>query len=147
MMLTSRPGPSFRRPRSAADMTRDAVMAATPIQLLNMLFRRLMEDLDRAKKAQKTGAWEQAHHQLSHAQEIIAQLSATLDTDSWDGGKNLMGIYSSCSVALTNANLGRDVSQTIKVIEVLAPVEQAWVEAGGIQARSNTKPAGVNHFA
>lgn len=146
-MLTSRPGPSFRRPRSASDMTRDAVMSATPVQLLNMLFRRLMEDLDRAKSAQETGAWEQAHHQLSHAQEILGQLSATLDTESWDGGRNLLGIYSSCSVALTNANVNRDITQTIKVIGVLSPIEQAWVEAGGLEARRATSPVGVSRIA
>ena len=83
------------QPRTVTDQrraqyTNEAVLSATPAQLVTMLYDRLLLDLHRAEAAQTGSDWEAAREQLLHAQAIVGELSSTLRIDAWDGGEGLL---------------------------------------------------------
>lgn len=122
--------------------TRDAVLSASPARLLTMLYDRLLLDLRRAEVAQESADWQAASDNLLHAQDIIAELSATLKPGVWDGAEGLRGIYEYVRVALVNANIHRDPERTREAIALLEPLQQSWHAAAGIVAEEDS--AGVD---
>ena len=99
--------------------TRDAVLSASPARLLTMLYDRLLLDLRRAEAAQESADWQAASDNLLHAQDIIAELTATLRPGVWDGADGLRAIYEYVRVALVNANIHRDPERTREAITLL----------------------------
>ncbi|MFZ7087937.1 flagellar export chaperone FliS [Curtobacterium sp. RRHDQ10] len=112
-----------------AQYNAEAVLSATPAQLVTMLYDRLMLDLHRAVAAQETADWAAARDQLMHAQAIVGELSSTLRIDLWDGGEGLLAIYNYASTSLVTANVHRDVNATRDTIRILEPLRAAWHEA------------------
>jgi flagellar protein FliS len=110
---------------------RDAILSATPVRLLTMLYDRLLLDLNRADTAQVSQDWPVASENLIHAQAIIAELTSSLKVDAWDGGQGLLGLYTYVSNALVAANVRRDVERTRECIALLEPLRTAWYEAAG----------------
>jgi flagellar secretion chaperone FliS len=122
------------KPASVTDQRRaqygaDAVLSATPAQLVTMLYDRLMLDLHRAVAAQETSDWTAAREQLLHAQAIVGELSSTLRIDVWDGGEGLLAIYNYAATSLIQANVHHDVGATKQTITLLEPLRRAWHEA------------------
>ncbi len=58
-----------------------------------MLYDRALLDLARAEDAQTAGDWGAASSHLTHAQDVIAELSSSLDLEVWPGAKDLLAIY------------------------------------------------------
>jgi flagellar secretion chaperone FliS len=110
---------------------REAILSATPIRLLTMLYDRLLLDLNRAEAAQDSQDWQVASENLLHAQAIVAELTSSLNADAWDGGQGLLGLYLYVSNALIAANVRRDVARTRESIALLEPLRTAWYEAAG----------------
>jgi flagellar protein FliS len=128
-------GPSAAQLASAqakrAQLNRDAVLSATPVRLLTMLYDRLMLDLARAEAAQDGQNWQIASENLLHAQAIVDELTTSLNVSAWDGADGLLAIYAYVSNALIGANIHRDVARTRESIVLLEPLRQAWHEAAG----------------
>lgn len=128
--------------RQRDQLRRDAILSATPAQLVTMLYDRLLLDLRRAENAQAAANWSMASENLLHAQAIIAELTASLDTKAWDGADNLLGIYNYASSALVSANMHRSVDRTREAIRLLEPLQQTWHEAAAmIPAQNQAQPA------
>ena len=136
-------GPSAVVQKQRAQYTQDAVLSATPVQLVTMLYDRLLLDLSRAEAAQVGSDWPTASEQLLHAQAIIAELSSSLKIDVWDGGEGLLALYTYTSTALVNANVHRDVALTREVIGLLEPLRQTWHEAAASLQASGSGALGV----
>ncbi|AMM31405.1 flagellar protein FliS [Sinomonas atrocyanea] len=128
--------------RSAAfarqQYTRDAVLSASPARLLTMLYDRLLLDLRRAELAQGSTDWQAASDHLLHAQDIIAELTATLRPGVWDGADGLRAIYEYVRVALVNANIHRDPARTREAIALLEPLQRSWHAAAGVVAEEDS---------
>jgi len=127
------------QPRTVTDQrraqyTNEAVLSATPAQLVTMLYDRLLLDLHRAEAAQVAADWEAAREQLLHAQAIVGELSSTLRIDVWDGGEGLLAVYNYASTSLITANVHRDVQATRDCIRILEPLRQSWHEAAARDA-------------
>lgn len=120
---------------------RETIMSASPARLLVMLFDRLMLDLARAEEAQTTESWDVAGTNLLHAQDIIGELSGSLDLDAWDGAENLLGIYNYAGTAMMNANIHRNVELTRECIALLEPLRQTWHEAASASIQAT--PGGI----
>jgi flagellar protein FliS len=135
-------GVSLRR----AQYNRDVVLAATPTHLLTMLYDRLLLDLNRAETAQENEDWETSSENLLHAQDIVAELTSSLDRDAWDGADGLLGVYNFAARALIYANAHRDIASTRLCITLLEPLRQTWHEAAAalptVQTEQRT-PMGV----
>ena len=108
---------------------REAVLSATPVRLLTMLYDRLLVDLGRAEAAQLGSQWQIASDNLLHAQAIVAELTSTLRVDLWDGAADLQALYSYTRTAMVNANVHRDVNLTRECVTLLEPLREAWHEA------------------
>jgi len=108
---------------------RDAILSATPVRLLTMLYDRLLLDLGRAEAAQLVEHWPVASENLLHAQAILSELSGSLKVETWDGGEGLLAVYSYVSNALVRGNIHRDVERTRESIALLEPLRQSWHEA------------------
>ncbi|GAA4662926.1 flagellar export chaperone FliS [Arthrobacter cryoconiti] len=129
--------------RALNAFAREAVLSASPARLLVMLFDRLMLDMGRAEAAQTAEQWDVARENLMHAQEIIGELSGSLDLDAWDGAAGLLGIYSYAGTALMNANIYRNVELTRECIGLLEPLRQSWHDAAAAPAiHSGVSPRG-----
>ncbi|AMB60409.1 flagellar export chaperone FliS [Microterricola viridarii] len=116
----------------AAQLNRDAVLSATPVRLLTMLYDRLLLDLNRAEQAQSVENWGVASEQLQHAQAILAELSGSLKLDVWDGADGLLALYTYVTNALVMANIHRDIARTRESIALLEPLRLAWHDAAAI---------------
>lgn len=108
---------------------RNAVLSATPTQIVTMLYDRLVLDLKRAEVAQESEDWLAARVQLLHAQDIINELSSSLDLDAWDGAPGLFAIYIYVRNTLVRANTNRDIECTRESIALIEPLRQSWHEA------------------
>ncbi|MGA7204718.1 MAG: flagellar export chaperone FliS [Specibacter sp.] len=113
---------------------REAILSASPARLLTMLYDRLLVDLSRAESAQLAEDWATAHEYLLHAQDILTELSGSLQPELWSGADALLGIYTYAGATLMNANIHRNVAQTRECIELLEPLRATWHEAAGVPA-------------
>lgn len=107
----------------------DGVGTATPQQLLVMLYDRLALDLERGHDALVAGDRQAAHGQLMHAQEIVAELSSSLDVDAWEGGPRLAAIYAWLLTELVGANVKGDVRRVSDCRRIVEPLRDAWRQA------------------
>jgi len=108
---------------------RNAILTASPAQLLTMLYDRLLLDLGRAEAAQQAAQWQTASEQLLHAQAIVTELIGSLRVEEWAGAEQLLALYQYVLAALVNANVHRDAAQVRECIDLLEPLRQAWHEA------------------
>ena len=109
--------------------TNDAILSASPVRLLTMLYDRLLLDLDRASLAHAEQNWSLASSNLLHAQAIVAELTSSLKVELWDGGEGLLSLYNYCRNLLVLANVRRDGASIRESIELLSPLRDAWHEA------------------
>jgi flagellar protein FliS len=107
----------------------DAVSTASPATLLVMLYDRLVLDLLRAESALRDGKRDAANEQLTHAQDIISELSNTLDVDAWDGAPQLMSVYTFVHTSLVDANVKGDAEAVVACRELIEPLQDAWQRA------------------
>lgn len=119
-----------------AQFLNDTVLSASPARLLTMLYDRLVLDLDRGAKAQLAGDFVEANTQLTHAQDIVAELMVTLDVDAWAGGPGLKALYSHLLTQLVEANISHDAEQTAACRAIVDPLRMAWHEAAAELAHS-----------
>ncbi|GAB3681696.1 flagellar export chaperone FliS [Angustibacter aerolatus] len=115
--------------RAAARYSGDTVATASPAKLVVLLYDRLLLDLTRAQQAQELGDRHLANAQLSHAQDIVAELLSSLDTTKWDGAAGLSSIYTFLLAELTRANVSGDPRRTAGCITVIRPLADAWTQA------------------
>ncbi|WP_432830365.1 flagellar export chaperone FliS [Dactylosporangium sp. CA-092794] len=107
----------------------DSVSTAPPAQLLVMLYDRLVLDLMIAAQALEAGDRPTASSRVYHAQEILMELRATLDTSAWSGGPGLAGLYSFMINELVQSNVAGDRARIGKVQGFAEQLRDAWREA------------------
>jgi flagellar secretion chaperone FliS len=107
----------------------DTVNTASPGRLLVMLYDRLVLDLKRGEQAFAEGNREEGSRQLLHAQEIIMELRASLDTAAWGGGPGLASLYGFLLTELVGANIGADAERVATCRGIVEPLRDAWREA------------------
>ncbi|MFC0680684.1 flagellar export chaperone FliS [Lysobacter korlensis] len=137
----------IQTPQAKAALARyqsDSILSATPGQLVTMLYGRLVLDLRRAEAAQLEQDWVHASSELVHAQAIVAELSSALRPDVWEGGTQLLGIYTYATRLLVDANVKRDIEPTREALALLEPLKIAWDEAAATLAGA---PAAADHVA
>jgi flagellar protein FliS len=107
----------------------DSINTATPGKLLVMLYDRLVMDLVQGEESLRTGDREQANERITHAQEIILELRATLDVDAWAGAAGLASLYGFLITELIQANIQRDADKVATCRGLVEPLRDAWREA------------------
>jgi flagellar secretion chaperone FliS len=107
----------------------DSIATASPAKLLVMLYDRLVLDLSRAEEALAAGDRAAASEQITHAQEIVLELRATLDTDAWEGGPGLASLYGFVLTELIGGNVNADAGRVAGCRALVEPLRDAWREA------------------
>lgn len=107
-----------------------AVTTASPAQLVAMLYQGALTAITVAEQALAAGTdLELAHRELVRAQDIVNELSWSLDHEQ--GGVlavNLASLYDFCTDRLLRANIDKDASVLPAVRDTLAGLAEAWAE-------------------
>jgi flagellar secretion chaperone FliS len=114
----------------------DAVATAGPARLLTMLYDRMLLDLDRAVEALNAGDRGAGTGHLVHAQEIVAELIASLDETAWNGGPQLMSIYRFLLSELIESGARGDAERVLACRALVEPLGKAWHDAAASVGRA-----------
>jgi flagellar secretion chaperone FliS len=112
-------------PHTAA-YRRGEVLAATPAQLVVLLYDGARRFLRQAAAAMGEGEVEPAHKALRYAERIIAHLDGTLDFDQGELPQRLHTIYAFMLVHLGAARVQQDVAKLEEVNHLLGELREAW---------------------
>lgn len=108
---------------------------ASPQKLMLMLWDRLVLDVERGLRAQMAEDHGEASRQLVHAQAIMTEFQATLDTEGWTGGRELLALYGYLQRRLVQANISKDQVATKEVLAHCRALRTTWHRAAEIAAR------------
>lgn len=107
----------------------EAVQTVPPGQLLVMLYDGLLRNLDQAIIAILRKDVQSAHTLLVKAQDIVAELDATLKVEAWAGAAALKQLYAFLEAELVEANVTKDRDRVRACRELVGPLADAWREA------------------
>jgi flagellar protein FliS len=105
-----------------------AVLAATPGQLVVMLYDGARRFLRQAAISMRAGEVERAHNTLRRGELIIAHLDGTLDFEQGQLPERLHAIYQFCLAHLNTARLGQDPAKLEEVSDLLGELREAWAQ-------------------
>jgi flagellar secretion chaperone FliS len=105
---------------------RGAVLAASPADLVVILYDGARRFLRQAVAAMKQGEIERAHNTLRHAEMIIGHLDGTLDLEQGDIARRLRDIYGFCLRHLNKARLAQDPAMLEEISDLLGELRDAW---------------------
>jgi len=114
---------------SHAAYRRGEVLAATPAQLVVLLYDGARRFLRQAAASMAVGEVERSHQTLRAAERIIRHLDGTLDYDQGDLPLRLHAIYRFCLKHLDAGRIERDPAKLEDVCEMLGELREAWSQA------------------
>jgi len=120
-----------------------AIMTASPVQLVAMLYDRAITCLNEAVKAIEAGDIERRWQANTKAIDIISHLAMTLDMEK--GGQiaqNLEQLYRFMIAQLVNVDVRNDPKPARDVIKLLEPLRDSWKELAR-NRRSGLQTAGA----
>ena len=104
----------------------NAVLTATPEQLVVMLYDGARRFLTQASHAMRGGDLATANERLRRAEAIIAELRSTLDRSAGEIAERLDAIYAFCQRHLMDARFKRDADHIDQVTKLLSELREAW---------------------
>jgi flagellar protein FliS len=108
---------------------RGAVLAASPGELVVILYDGARRFLRQAAVAMEAGEIERAHVTQRHAEMIIAHLDSTLDLDQGQVAHSLRQLYSFCLRHLNAARMAQDPDMLAEVSTMLGELREAFAQA------------------
>jgi flagellar protein FliS len=113
---------------SHAAYRRGTVMAASPAELVVLLYDGARRFLRQGAVAMGEGEIERAHNTLRFGERIISHLDATLDFQQGDVAQHLHSVYRFCLSHLNTARMRQDPAMVEEVIDLLGELRDAWSE-------------------
>jgi len=111
---------------SHAAYRRGTVLAATPGQLVVLLYDGARRFLRQAASAMREGEVERAHTALRYGERIIRHLDATLDFEQGEIPQRLHSIYVFHLAQLNAARISQDPAKVEEVGDLLGDLREAW---------------------
>jgi flagellar protein FliS len=105
-----------------------AVLTASPVQLVVMLYDGVARFLRQAEVAMAEGNRTHANDRMQRAEAIIDELLATLDKSAGQIAERLEGIYVFCKRLLMEARIERDPSRLERIRHLFAELRESWAE-------------------
>lgn len=115
-----------------------SIATASPARLLVMLVDRMVLDVRRGLAALQGGEHPEAHRQLTHAQEIVLELAASLKADAFEGGTQLAGLYDFLHRRLVEANVRKDADTAAECLGLADGIAETWRRAALLSATSRS---------
>ncbi len=109
--------------------TADSVTTASPSRLVVLLYDRLVKDLHVATIALEQRDVQGSHRALRHAQDVVAELSSSLDLSIWPGGTGLLALYDFVQDRLVHANATKSAELVTDLLDVVEPLREAFTAA------------------
>src|SRR3954452_17975241 len=106
----------------------NAVLTASPEQLVVMLYDGAVRFLRQSETAMTEGAWNHAFEKLGRGEAIIDELLATLNMDTGEIADRLQAIYVFCKRTLIEARLQRNAEKVSHVVALFMDLREAWVK-------------------
>jgi flagellar secretion chaperone FliS len=106
----------------------NAVLSASPGELVVMLYDGARRFLRQASIAMGEGQVERAHNSLRRAELIIGHLDGTLDHEQGQISERLHAIYQFCLAHLNRGRMGQDTRMLEEVSSLLGELREAWAE-------------------
>lgn len=113
-----------------------AVLAATPAELVVMLYDGARRFLRQANVAMREGQVERAHNTLRRAELIIVHLDGILDFEQGEVAERLHAIYQFCLAHLNRARHNQDAGKLEEVSDMLGELREAWAQVAEEIARA-----------
>ncbi|MFO7270429.1 flagellar export chaperone FliS [Sphaerobacter thermophilus] len=107
---------------------RIATETADPVELVLMLYRGAIRNLEVAEAALERRDSSQAHESLVKTQNIVAELMGTLNLDAGELAHNLHRLYDYMQRRLLLANLRKDAAPAAEVRGMLTDLLATWEE-------------------
>jgi flagellar protein FliS len=98
-------------------------------KLLLMLYDGAIRFLTQAHQAMEGKKYQDAHHFLIKAEDILTELMSCLKMDVGEIATNLFRLYEYLNWRLIQANIKRDPSMILEVQRHLRELRDAWAEA------------------
>lgn len=114
----------------------EAVLGASPGELVVMLYDGARRFLRQASVAMCEGQIERAHNTLRRAELIIAHLDGVLDYEQGEVADRLHSIYQFCLSHLNSARHSQDASKLEEVGDLLGELREAWAQVAEEVARA-----------
>ena len=119
-------------PTATAQAYREnTILAASPAQLVVMLYDGANRFLIQGATAMRAGDLTVMNDRLRRAEAILTELRATLDMSVGQVAANLESIYSVCQRLLLEARLKQDAEKIEQVAKLLQELRDAWDEVAG----------------
>jgi flagellar secretion chaperone FliS len=116
--------------RGAQSYKQEAILTASPEQLLLLMYDGAIRFLKLARMAMEQKDIQTAHNQLNRCQDILAELMSSLNYEAGgDIARNLFRLYDYYLVRLIEANGKQDVTLVDEVLEHLVLLKQTWETA------------------
>ncbi len=130
---------------SHAAYRRGAVLAATPGELVVMLYDGARRFLRQAVSAMHAAEFERVHNTLRNSERIISHLDATLDFEQGELPQRLHAIYVFCLSQLNAARIGQDPAKVEEVSALLGELRDAFNLIAAEADRSAQVVSGVEY--
>lgn len=130
MAVIVREAQAAGRNRALAAYRHMSVETATPQELVLLLYNRALRSMREGEACIKERDFVGAHKNLVQAQDIVDELSASLDRNA--GGeiaRSLAAMYDYVNERLFRANIHKDPKPVAEALQVLGEIRDAWVEA------------------
>lgn len=105
-----------------------AILAATPSELVVMLYDGARRFLRQAGIAMREGQIERAHNTLRRAELIVAHLDGVLDHQHGEIPQQLHAIYQFCLAHLNKGRLDQDPTKLEEVSNLLGELRESWAQ-------------------
>ena len=105
-----------------------AVLTASPVQLVVMLYDGVERFLRQAEVVMGEGNVAQAHDRMQRAEAIIDELLRTLDKSAGQVAERLEAIYVFCKRLMMEARLEKDPTKLAKVRSLMGELRESWAE-------------------
>jgi flagellar secretion chaperone FliS len=113
-------------PTSPSAYRANAVLTASPEQLVVMLYDGARRFLHQAGVAMGEGQIEAGHMKLRRAEEIIHHLLNTLDLEQGQIAERLQAIYTFCLAHLSQGRRDQDPKKLEQVSEMMGRLRESW---------------------
>ncbi|MFK8025268.1 MAG: flagellar export chaperone FliS [Ilumatobacter sp.] len=111
---------SLTRQRSA--FRSDDLSTASPRRVLVKCFDRLDVDLAKGITAIEENRFEAANDLLGHAQDLLGEMAAIVDTDAWDHAGGLLSIYDYVLRLLAAGSMLKEKDPLVEARRLLAEI-------------------------
>lgn len=102
-------------------------MTSSPVELIVMLYSGCIKELKIAKGAIENKKIEEANDRLKKAQDIISELTASLDFD-YEIANDLARLYDFMLNEIIRINIKKDATTIEPLIEMLSKLRDSWVK-------------------